>query len=161
MAKKKSNSTQENTFEKTDSGASKTYPIEAGNLKKGGYVCIKNNPCKITDILISGTGKHGGTRVRLIAKDIFTDKKYEHLCPGDHQLQVPYVNREEYSLVHINDDGFLELLKSDNSLKSDLKLPEGELGERIVSKFNEGKSLIIGVLSAMNEERIVSVKEET
>lgn len=34
-------------FQKADSGASYTYPSQAGNLKKGGYIVIKDRPCKV------------------------------------------------------------------------------------------------------------------
>ena len=35
------------TFERADAGASLTFPVQAGNLKKGDFLCIKDHPCKI------------------------------------------------------------------------------------------------------------------
>ena len=35
------------TFESTDAGASETYPSEAGQIKKGGFIMIKGHPCKV------------------------------------------------------------------------------------------------------------------
>ena len=37
----------EETFEKADSGASLTYPTQAGDLKKNDHVLIKGKPCKV------------------------------------------------------------------------------------------------------------------
>ena len=34
-------------YENADSGASQTFLVQAGNLKKGGYIVIKNKPCKV------------------------------------------------------------------------------------------------------------------
>ena len=34
-------------FEKTDAGASQTYPTQAGSLKKGSYAILKGKPCKV------------------------------------------------------------------------------------------------------------------
>merc|ERR1711934_607252 len=40
-------------------GASKTVPIRAGEVRKGGYVMLKGKPCKVVEVSISKTGKHG------------------------------------------------------------------------------------------------------
>ena len=34
-------------FEKVDSGASYTIPMQAGGLKKGDYALLKGKPCKV------------------------------------------------------------------------------------------------------------------
>jgi hypothetical protein len=35
------------TFESTDAGASKTIPMQAGSVRKGGYIVIKGKACKV------------------------------------------------------------------------------------------------------------------
>jgi translation initiation factor 5A len=41
-------SDSEHTFEhKADAGASKTFPQQAGTIRKNGYIVIKNRPCKV------------------------------------------------------------------------------------------------------------------
>lgn len=37
------------TFESTDAGASDTFPCEAGQIRKGGFIMIKGHPCKVCD----------------------------------------------------------------------------------------------------------------
>ncbi|KAH8074720.1 eukaryotic translation initiation factor [Aureococcus anophagefferens] len=37
-------------FETADAGASETIPMEAGQIRKGGYICIKNRPCKVVSV---------------------------------------------------------------------------------------------------------------
>jgi hypothetical protein len=40
--------TDEHHFEsKADAGASKTYPQQAGTVRKNGYIVIKGRPCKV------------------------------------------------------------------------------------------------------------------
>lgn len=73
-------------------------------------------------------------------------------------MDVPNVRRSEYQLVNI-DDGFLNLLKKDGDSKDDVKVPEGELGEKIQADFDDGKDLMISILEAMGEETCVSYKE--
>jgi translation initiation factor 5A len=60
--------------------------------------------------------------------------------------------------LDITDEGFVSLLLPDGSTKDDLRLPEGDLGAQIKAGFNEGKDLIISVISAMGEEAIVACK---
>lgn len=43
--------------------------------------------------------------------------------------------------LDISEDGFLSLFGEDGSEKEDVKLPEGEVGQKIHSQFKEGKEL--------------------
>lgn len=151
------------TFEKVDAGASMTYPMQAGALKKGGYVVIKDHPCKIMEISTSKTGKHGHAKAAIVGVDIFTEKKYEDSCPTSHNMEVPNVSRKEYPLIDINKDGFCTLLQDDGSTKEDLKLPAEsefqELVSRLEGDFKGGKDLLVTVVSAMGIEKILSYRE--
>ncbi|KAJ3185323.1 Eukaryotic translation initiation factor 5A [Gaertneriomyces sp. JEL0708] len=146
------------TFESVGSGASLTYPMQCSALRKNGHVVIKGRPCKIVDMSTSKTGKHGHAKVHLVAIDIFTGKKLEDISPSTHNMDVPNVTRNEYSLLDI-DDGFLSLMKDDGSTKDDVKLPEGEIGQKMQEDFQDGKDLIVSVVAAMGEEHALSYKE--
>ncbi|KAG1138249.1 hypothetical protein G6F37_009126 [Rhizopus arrhizus] len=146
------------TFETADAGASLTFPMQCSALRKNGHVVIKGRPCKIVDMSTSKTGKHGHAKVNLVAIDIFTGKKYEDLSPSTHNMDVPNINRQEYQLINI-DDGFLNLMTQDGNTKDDVKLPEGELGDKIQEEFDEGKDLLVTVVTAMGEEHALTYKE--
>lgn len=45
-------------------------------------------------------------------------------------MDVPNVSRTEFQFSHIEDD-FLHLIRADGSEKSDVKVPEGEVGDKI------------------------------
>ena len=47
----------------------------------------------------------------------------------------------------------------DGSTKEDLKIPEGEIGEKLREAFNNGKEVTVQVLSAMGMEQAKSFKE--
>ncbi|KAJ4314958.1 translation initiation factor eIF5A [Neodidymelliopsis sp. IMI 364377] len=150
----------EHTFESADAGASQTYPMQCSALRKNGFVVIKNRPCKIVEMTTSKTGKHGHAKVHLVAIDIFTSKKLEELCPSTHNMNVPNVRRQEYLLVDVSEDGFLSLMSDDGSTKDDVKLPDGEVGDKINKLFNEdGKDTSVIVLTAMGEESAIDAKE--
>ena len=74
-----------------------TTPDTAGNIKKGGYVCLKGaNPCKIADISHSKPGKHGAAKINFIGIDIFTSKKYEETYGAGSTMDVPNVTKGEF-----------------------------------------------------------------
>lgn len=146
--------------ESVGAGASHTFPIQAGALKKGDHCVIKNRPCKIVEISTSKTGKHGHAKAHIVGIDIFTQKKAEELCPTTHNMLCPIVTRKEYQCTDVH-DGYVSLLDDNGEEKTDLKVPVGEIGNSLQKQFEEGKDLIVTVVSAMGEEHILSVKEAT
>ncbi|KAK6629822.1 Eukaryotic translation initiation factor 5A-1 [Polyplax serrata] len=139
-------------FETGDSGASNTYPQQCSALRKNGYVMLKSRPCKIVEMSTSKTGKHGHAKVHLVGLDIFTGKKYEDICPSTHNMDVPFVKREDYQLTDISDDGYLTLMSDNGDLREDLKVPDGDLGSQLKSDFDAGKELLCTVLKSCGEE---------
>ncbi|QUC16706.1 uncharacterized protein UV8b_00947 [Ustilaginoidea virens] len=148
------------TFDSADAGASLTFPMQCSALRKNGFVVIKGRPCKIVDMSTSKTGKHGHAKVHLVALDIFTGKKYEDLSPSTHNMDVPNVTRREYQLLDISDDGFLSLMNDDGDTKDDVKMPDGEIGEKITKLFKvDEKDTNVIILTSMGEEAAVEAKE--
>merc|ERR1719403_363300 len=113
---------------------------------------IKGRPCKIVEMSTSKTGKHGHAKVHLVALDIF---------PSTHNMDVPNVVRKDLQLVDIDDAGeFLSLMDDGGDLRDDIKVPEGELGDEIKERFGNDEALLVSVLSAMDEECAVAVKNQ-
>ena len=90
----------------------------------------------------SKTGKHGHAKVHLVALDIFTQKKYEDICPSTHNMDVPNVQRKDFQLLDV-DDGFLSLMDDGGNTRDDLKVPEGEIGEEITNAIAEGRDIMV------------------
>ena len=150
----------EEQFESTDAGASLTYPQQAGTIRKGGHIVIKGRPCKVAEVSTSKTGKHGHAKCHFVAIDIFTAKKLEELTPSSHNCDVPHVNRQDYTLLDISDDGYLSLMDDAGNEKADLKLPnDDELRKNIEEAYAADKELVITILKAMGEEAVCAVKE--
>merc|ERR1712188_345309 len=108
-----------------DAGAAETYPMEAGQIRKGGFIMIKGNPCKVTDVSTSKTGKHGHAKRHFVATNIFTGKKQEELCPSTHNANVPVVKRQDYQVMSIDDEPYISLMDEEGAMREDLKFPEG------------------------------------
>jgi len=151
-------------FEGGDAGAAETIPMEAGQIRKGGYIMIKGNPCKVVDVSTSKTGKHGHAKCNFVATNIFNGKKLEDMIPSTHGTTVPNIFRNEYTLVSVDEEGFMSMMTEDGDMREDLKLPEfpegygDELTEALEKAENDGKSLIVTVLKACGHEQVMSHK---
>ena len=130
-------------------------------FRKGQYIMIKDRPCKIIDMSTCKTGKHGSAKVHVTAIDIFTDKKCEDVSPSTANKDMPIVKRIEYQLVDISYDGFVSLMSEKGDMKEDVQLPGGDLDDDLKSRFNKGDMVMVTVMSACNEEKIVSCKTIT
>ncbi|KAG7511434.1 eukaryotic translation initiation factor 5A-1-like [Solea senegalensis] len=147
----------DDSFDIADSGASLTYPMQCSALRKNGHVMLKGRPCKIVDMSTSKTGKHGHAKVHLVGVDIFTQKKYEDICPSTHNMEVPHIKRKDYQVSDIS-DGYLSLMDDAAATREDLKLPENDLGKEIDSQFEKVDNIMVTVLEAIGEEQVVAVK---
>ncbi|XP_058472078.1 eukaryotic translation initiation factor 5A-1-like [Solea solea] len=145
------------SFDIVDSGASLTYPMQCSALRKNGHVMLKGHPCKIVEMSTSKTGKHGHAKVHLVGVDIFTEEKYEDICPSTHNMEVPHVSRKEYRVENIS-DGHLSLMENAGVTRSDLKLPENDLGKEIDTRFKNSEAIVVTVLKAGGEEQVIAVK---
>ena len=119
---------------------------------------------QVIEVTTSKTGKHGHAKCHFTATDIFTGKKMEELVPSSHNLEVPIVSREDYTLVDLNDEGFLGLMDDSGNVREDLKLPAGhddaeQLARQIQASWDEGKELVLTVLKSMNQEQVNAQKE--
>ena len=152
------------TFETADAGSSLTYPCQVGSLRKNGHAMIKEKPCKIVDLTTCKTGKHGSAKANYTGIDIFTGKKYEDCHPTGHNIDVPRVVRLEYQLLNV-DGSRVSLLTDAGETKDDLNLPtdtegnEDEVAKQIRELFDEGKNVLVSVLAAVGQEKIVAAKE--
>merc|ERR1712070_314208 len=103
-------------------GAALEIPKEAGKIKKGGYMNIKGRPCKVSEVSVSKTGKHGHAKCNFVTYDIFTNNKIEDMVPSTHGTTVPTITRTEYNLNSIDDEGFLSLMDENGNVREDLQL---------------------------------------
>ena len=50
-------------------------------------------------------------------------------------------------------------MTNDGTPKDDVRVPEGDIGKEIQDAFDEGKDLLVTIVSAMGEEQAISWKE--
>ena len=65
-----------------------------------------------------------------------------------------------FKVVDIDNDGYVSMMDDSSDVRSDVKLPEGDLGVEIRAKFEGGEGVKVTVLQALGEEAIMSYKIE-
>ena len=155
----------ETEFEKVDSGASDAVPISVADIKKGTHILMgENRPCKVMEITTSKTGKHGHAKANITGIDIFNGKKFQDVCPVSHAKEAPNIKREEWTVMSVDDEGYIALVDKTGKMRQDLKLPsetedDAEVSKRITDGIESGKTILVTVLSAMKIEKIEDAKE--
>ena len=144
----------------SSANASLTTPTQASQLKQGGYILLKQHPCRIIKMSTSAPGKHGHAKVAITGIDTFTGKKYEDISPAHANVDVPVVVKREYLVLDI-DGGYLSLWdREKGDTKDDVRVPEGETGKKVEEMWKRGgKDLWVMVLAAMGIEMVEGVKE--
>jgi len=145
--------------------ASLVEPVRCGELRKGHYMIIRDNPCKIMDIKIAKAGKHGEAKASITGRNIFTDKVHHvNSVPTQHNVYAPIVRKIQYELTDISEDGYLTLMDDLGEQNQDLGLPKNSVGEltevalAIQQKFenlSNDKIINVTVLKSMDQKQVV------
>mgnify|MGYP001045276434 CR=1 FL=1 len=98
--------------------------VEVRNLKKGNYVVIDGEACKIVDYSSSKPGKHGSAKVRIIAVNIFDGKKQQLLTSGGEKVEVPMITRQAHQVLSVS-GGVAQLMNTETYETLQLTIPEG------------------------------------
>lgn len=144
----------------TDSGAQDSTTIPVNKLKKGGYVLIEGRPCRVVDIAKSKTGKHGHAKASIAGTDLFTGRRYETHCPTSHDIEIPFVDRQDYALINI-DGNNTQLLDLQGNMREDVELTKDELCDKIRDEYENntsGEDIIVTVITSLGEAKIIEFK---
>ena len=156
-----------------DAGASDTISVEAGQIRKGGYIMIKGKPCKVKEVSVSKTGKHGHAKCKFSASDIFTGSTCEELCPSTHSIDVPIVTKKEWIITGIQDGDYVLLMNDNGDMREDLQLPNvhyktdddiknSEMIKEYCDMVDNGVSIDIycTIISAVGQEKITEIRKK-
>merc|ERR1712205_129063 len=156
-----------------DAGSALTVSVEAGQIRKGGYIMIKGKPCKVRDVSVSKTGKHGHAKCKFAASDIFTGNTCEELCPSTHSIDVPVVTKKDWMIQGLQDETYVLLMDDEGEMREDLQLPnvtfktddDNTASQQIkdyCAMVEDGANIEIycTVLSAIGLEKITEVRKK-
>jgi translation initiation factor 5A len=152
-------SPEEEEFDRQDESCH-TYPVMAGDLKRGDFVVIRGKPCKIDEIDSSKVGKHGHAKVAVVAYDIFTGARLEASSPSDKAVPCPFTKTEKYAATDVDRDGQLALMDNEGTMRYDLDLPKSKhlqhVAEGIVKGLEAGACVDVTVMTAMGQSVALS-----
>ncbi|MHA1627005.1 MAG: translation initiation factor IF-5A [Candidatus Asgardarchaeia archaeon] len=105
---------------------------EVGSLKKGTFIVIDGEPCRIVSIETSKTGKHGHAKARIVAIGFFDGGKRSRVFPTDAKVEVPIIDKrtgmvvsklpEVVQIMDMETNEYLEIpYPQDEELKSRLE----------------------------------------
>ena len=66
-----------------------------------------------------------------------------------------------FQLVDLSSDNYLSLMDDSGDIRDDIKLPEGDIGKDIKTKFENDEQFMVTVLKAMGEEVAIGIKAMT
>ena len=152
------------TFEQGDSGSAGVEKIQANCLKLGSLVMIKGHPCKVVSFSTAKTGKHGAAKAMVTGIDIFTAQKYECTFSTGDMVDAPVVTKTDYTLINIDEDGYMSLMNERGEIKADLRFPEDEWLKEVVERakmiFKEDeKDCLVTVIGSMGQEKLITSRE--
>lgn len=77
--------------------------IDAHSSKPGTTIMIDGEACTVRSNDISKTGKHGASKCRIEAIEIFSGKKKIVAVPGDHRFDVPLIEKKKAQVLSVSD----------------------------------------------------------
>ncbi len=92
-------------------------------MGKGSYIVLDGAACKISDIQISKTGKHGHAKARVTAVGITDNKKRVAVMPGHDNVEVPIVDKRSAQVLSVTGT-MANVMDSETYETFDLEIPE-------------------------------------
>lgn len=77
--------------------------INATGAKPGTTILVDGVACTVISNDISKTGKHGASKCRIEAREVFSDKKKIVAVPGDTRFDVPMIDKKRAQILNVNE----------------------------------------------------------
>lgn len=76
--------------------------IDATQAKPGTTIMVDGQACTVRSNDISKTGKHGASKCRIEALEVFTGKKKVIAVPGHERFEVPMVEKKKAQVLSVS-----------------------------------------------------------
>ncbi len=70
-----------------------------GEIKKGSYIVIDGEPCRVVEISKAKTGKHGSAKAHVVAVCLFSGSKKTLTAPVDTRVEVPIIDKRTGQVI--------------------------------------------------------------
>merc|ERR1712194_746224 len=133
-----------------------TNPTKAHHVKKGSCAMLKGHPCKVVEVKISKTGKHGHAKCNITGVDVLYGRKYNEVYPGHIIMSKFEPKKTEYdvSLIDVEDETVTCMDEDGKEFQFNLKPDKFPLHSELMKEYQENeeeggdKYWVINVTSA-------------
>lgn len=122
---------------------------ELHSIKKGSYIIVDGQACKVSDVQTSKTGKHGHAKARITAVGIVDGKKRVFVKPGDSRAEVPVIGKKSAQVLSIKtqttttEEGKETTVYTASVMDMDsYETFEMDIPDEIVDKVQEGSQVL-------------------
>jgi translation initiation factor 5A len=98
------------------------------NLKKGSFILIDGEPCKVESIASGKSGKHGASKSRVDAIGLFDGRRRSIVKPSGDNVDVPIINKNRAQVLAITGDT-VKLMDLEDYSMFDLDIPDEMKGK--------------------------------
>ncbi|NOZ30535.1 MAG: translation initiation factor IF-5A [Crenarchaeota archaeon] len=124
-----------------------------GELKKGSYIVIDGEPCRIVEITRAKTGKHGSAKAHVVAISVFTGQKKTLVAPVDTRVQVPVIEKRLGQIIADMGD-MIQVMDMETFDTFEVEKPEEE---NLASKLEPGVTVEYWLI--MGRPKIIRIRE--
>jgi len=104
--------------------------VTANQIKPGSFLLIEGVACKVVDIQVGKSGKHGHAKARMVAIGLIDNKKREIVTPAGDSVEVPIIEKKTAQVLSVT--GEVANVMDNASFETfDLKIPEEFKGQVI------------------------------
>lgn len=97
--------------------------VEIQKLKKGRFIVVDGEPCRIVGMDMSAPGKHGHAKYRVDAIGLFDGKKRQFIVPSGHKVDVPIVDKRTGQVLSVMGKT-VQLMDSQSYETFEVELPD-------------------------------------
>ena len=105
------------------------------DLRKGSFVLIDDVPCRVDDVSVSKSGKHGASKARIDAIGLLDGRRRSLVKPADENVNVPIILKKKAQVLAISGNK-VQLMDT-----SDYSMLELEIPEELKGKLNSGEEV--------------------
>jgi translation initiation factor 5A len=124
---------------------------EVRSLKPGRYIVIDGVACKITSMVHSKPGKHGGAKANISAVGVFDNQRRNITRPTGDKVEVPVIEKKVAQVINIIGDR-VQLMDMESFETFELAMPE----EDELKGIAQGSEVLY--MEVGSEKRIAQLK---
>jgi translation initiation factor 5A len=109
--------------------------VEIKDLKRGSFVTIDGIPCRVDEVSISKSGKHGHAKVRVDAIGLFDGIRKSIVKPADARVDTPMILKKRAQVLAIIGNK-AQLMNLEDYSTLELEIPE-----ELQGKIKEGEEI--------------------